>query len=188
VPHTPILDNNDDEQHFLFDETPPHHLLDPPTPPSPWSPGPTTPPAAQDAPRRPGRPSLRPDAYAERVQLDRPPEVALPGGRWLRSFAGATSPPQVGPPGHTPAARHRTELSSTSSAGSSPSFRTIRNQLSSMMNNAFPPSMASPAPRPPSLTDTVNNFFPPLSFDDEPHGSGQQQPPRPRGRPRGQRK
>jgi hypothetical protein len=72
-----------------------------------------------------------------------------------------------------------------------------------LMDSVFPPTMASPPPRLPSLADTVDNVFPPFSLGGTPSSSRgpaspdddrwpdydqqrprrQQQPPPKRGRP-----
>ena len=122
--------------------------------------------------------------------------------------------PVTGPPGRTPAPAEssrssadqhgsRSSYAPQSSSSTSRPTRSLSQQLGSLMDSVFPPTMASPPPRLPTLAETVDNFFPPFSLDETPssshkpaslvddrwHDSGQQQPrrgqqqPPKRGRP-----
>ena len=197
-PPTPPVN---DLQIFDDDSPPPSPPCSPPPPPSPPMP---------PAPRRPRRPPTE-DPFSNAANAQRPPDSALPSGRWMRS---SHQKPVTGLPGRTPAPAEssrssadqhgsRSSYAPQSSSSTSRPTRSLSQQLGSLMDSVFPPTMASPPPRLPTLAETIDNFFPPFSLDETPssshgpaslvdgrwHDSGQQQPrrgqqqPPKRGRP-----
>ena len=190
-----------DPQIFDVDSPPLSPPCSPPPPPSPPMP---------PAPRRPRRPPTE-DPFSNAANAQRPPDSALLSGRWMRS---SHQKPVTGLPGRTPAPAEssrssadqhgsRSSYAPQSSSSTSRPTRSLSQQLGSLMDSVFPPTMASPPPRLPTLAETVDNFFPPFSLDETPSSShkpaslvadrwhdsgqqqlrrGQQQPPK-RGRP-----
>ena len=168
-PHSP-----DFNLRFLFDESPPPGLHTPDLTDS-ESPSPPPPPATPQAPARPRRPPW--PNFAELASASRPLDSFLPSGRWLRSFP--TSGPSSSAQPSNAASRPRP------SASSARTTHTWQQQLGSMLDNAFPPTMQSPPPRLPTLAEAADNVFPPFQLNpaSPPQRPQQPSPRRPRGRP-----
>ena len=168
-PHSP-----DFNLRFLFDESPPPGLHTPDLTDSD-SPSPPPPPATPQAPARPRRPPW--PNFAELASASRPLDSFLPSGRWLRSFP--TSGPSSSAQPSNAASRPRP------SASSARTTHTWQQQLGSMLDNAFPPTMQSPPPRLPTLAEAADNVFPPFQLNpaSPPQRPQQPSPRRPRGRP-----